>query len=572
VELDLVVTGGDLADGTGAPLRRADVGIASGRVVAIDAPGSLAHQGAPCIDAAGRVVAPGFIDVHTHHDAQVFWDPALTPSCLHGVTTVMAGNCGFTLAPFEASEADYLMRMMARVEGIPLAALQAGVPWDWRSTAEYLDRVEHAGPALNMGFLVGHSALRRVVMGDAAVGNRASDDQLARMRQLLDEGLAAGGFGFSSSWGVNHYDAAGDPVPSRHASPDELVALAGVVAGSSGTQIEFVPGEGFGADDVDLMVRMSLAAQRPLNWNILLLEPSHLERAAARLAASDEARRHGADVRALSYPGPLSLRLTFLATAFQRIPGWTKAMALPPTERKALFADPDGRARLASTIPPREQLARFLVFEDLIVTDTFTDATAPYRGRRVGDIAFEQGRAAFDVVADIIVADDLRTCFLPTPDEDDASWAMRVATWQDDRVIIGASDAGAHVDTISSFDFTTAFLALNRERGAMPVEEAVRRLTSVPATLYGLKDRGRLVPGGAADLVIFDPDTVAPGRVEWRTDLPGGAGRLYGEATGIERVLVNGVEIVVDGALSGARPGVLLRSGQGATTPVPSTK
>jgi N-acyl-D-aspartate/D-glutamate deacylase len=563
VQFDVVVTAGDVVDGTGAPRRRADIGIRDRHVVAIEAPGALAGASNRTIDASGLVVAPGFIDVHTHHDAQVFWDPALTPTCLHGITTVMAGNCGFTLAPLEASEADYLMRMMARVEGIPLQALQAGVPWNWRTTADYLERVKAANPVLNMGFLVGHSALRRTVMGEAAVGNQASEAEVARMRQLLDDGLRVGGFGFSSSWGVNHYDGAGDPVPSRHARPDELVALADVVSRSTGTQVEFIPGEQF-EGDVDLMVQLSLAARRPLNWNILMLEPGHLDRAEMRLAASDEARRRGADIRALSYPGPLSLRLTFLGTAFQRMPGWTKVMALAPAERKAVFADPTERARLASTIPPREQLARYLVFDELEITDTFTEATARYRGRSVADIARDEGRDPFDVVCDIIVLDDLRTCFTPVPDEDASSWAMRYETWRDPRVIIGASDAGAHVETICSFDFATALLAMNRTAGVMPLEEAIHRLTAEPAALYGLRDRGRLAPGCCADIVILDPDRVAPGRVEWRDDLPGGAGRLYGEALGIDRVLVNGTEVVSGGVLTGAQPGRLLHSARDA--------
>jgi N-acyl-D-aspartate/D-glutamate deacylase len=246
------------------------------------------------------------------------------------------------------------------------------------------------------------------------------------------------------------------------------------------------------------------------------------------------------------------------------MPGWTKVMALPPAERTAAFADPAARARLASTIPPRDQLARYLVFDQLEITDTFSDATARYRGRAVADIAREEGRDPFDVITDIIVADDLRTCFTPVPDEDESSWAMRYETWRDPRVIIGASDAGAHVETICSFDFATALLAMNRTAGVMPLEEAIRRLTAEPAALYGLAGRGRLAPGCWADVVVFDPDTVAPGRVEWRNDLPGGAGRLYGEAVGIDRVLVNGTEVVNDGVVTGARPGRLLHSARDA--------
>src|SRR5438874_8412932 len=220
--LDLAIRGGELVDGTGAPRRRADVGIQEGRVVAIGDVDWARED----IDATGLIVSPGFIDVHSHIDAQVFWDPALAPYCLHGTTSTFAGNCGFTLAPWDDDSSDYLVRMLSVVEGMPLAALQAGVPGNWRSTADFLDRVDGTA-AINLGFMVGHSALRRVVMGEESVQRAATDDEVAAMQRLLADGLAAGGIGFSSSWGIAHYDAEGAPVPSRSATSDEPVALAG---------------------------------------------------------------------------------------------------------------------------------------------------------------------------------------------------------------------------------------------------------------------------------------------------------------------------------------------------------
>lgn len=211
--LDVALVGGTIIDGTGRPRRRADVGVRDGRIVEI-AP-ALSERAQRTIEVEGRVVAPGFVDVHTHLDAQVFWDPLLTPSSLHGVTTVMAGNCGFSIAPLDAPHADYLMRLLARVEGIPLEALAAGVPWSWKSMGDYLDAVDDARPALNMGFMAGHSAIRRVVMGDDAVGGTPSTDQLDQMRRLLGESLSAGAIGFSSSWTPSHCDGDGNPVPSR---------------------------------------------------------------------------------------------------------------------------------------------------------------------------------------------------------------------------------------------------------------------------------------------------------------------------------------------------------------------
>src|SRR6185312_2824182 len=238
--LDLLLTGGTVVDGTGSPRRRADVGVKDGRIVAI---GTITDEAAQTVDATGKVITPGFIDVHTHFDAQVFWDSALTPSPLHGVTTVIGGNCGFTIAPLSAdpSDGEYLMRMLARVEGMPLESLRDGVPWSWTSTGEYLDAVEKSSLGVNAGFMVGHSAIRRVVMGIESTERESTPDELAAMRRLLHEGLDAGGFGFSSSWARTHNDADRRMVPSRYASRDEILALCAVTGEHEGTQLEFIP-------------------------------------------------------------------------------------------------------------------------------------------------------------------------------------------------------------------------------------------------------------------------------------------------------------------------------------------
>ncbi len=269
--LDCVIRGGEVIDGTGRPRRRADVGIRDGKVVSI---GDVTEEASQTIDASGLAVAPGFVDIHTHYDAQAFWDTTLSPSPLHGVTTVIGGNCGFSIAPLGPEHGDYLMRMLARVEGMPLESLAEGVPWDWTTTAEYLDRLDNR-LAVNAGFLVGHSAIRRVVMGDDATRRHASPGEQYEMERLLAEGLAAGGMGFSSSWATTHNDDEGEAVPSRHASTDELLSLCKVVSAHPGTTLEFIPTIGlFEEHDMDLMTRMSLAANRPLE----------LERAPGELA------------------------------------------------------------------------------------------------------------------------------------------------------------------------------------------------------------------------------------------------------------------------------------------------
>jgi N-acyl-D-aspartate/D-glutamate deacylase len=564
--LDLIITSGAVVDGTGGPSRQADVGIRDGRVVALAAPGRIDEAAARVIDADGLVVAPGFIDVHTHQDAQVFWDPACTPSPLHGVTTVVAGNCGFSIAPLAPPDGEYLMQMLARVEGIPLESLEVGVPWDWRTTADYLDRVQSVGPVVNMGFMVGHSALRRAVLGADAVGQAATAQQIEAMGALLRAGLAAGGLGFSSSWATTHWDGDGNPVPSRAASADELLALSAVLADFPGTQLEFIPTvQHFEDRHIELMTAMALAAGRPLNWNVMIPRGDQQDATARKLSASDHATAHGARVLALSYPDVIRARMTFLGAGFDGIPGWAPTMALPPDKKQAALADPVVRARLqADAESPaagnyRDTVARW---GDMVVSEAYTDRTRAYEGRRIGEIAAERGQEPFDTMCDIVLLDELRTGLVPVPPADDpASWKLRIESWRDPRVVIGASDAGAHLDLLSTFDWATRFLALTRDMGTMPMEEAVHRVTGVQGRLYGLEGRGSLEEGAIADIVVFDPGSVGPGRVAWRDDLPGGAGRLYGEASGIEHVLVGGRQVVRSGGLTGEQPGRVLRSG-----------
>jgi N-acyl-D-aspartate/D-glutamate deacylase len=564
--VDVVVRGGTVVDGTGVPGFRADVVVADGRIVGLEPPGgtSTATPGHREIDADGLVVAPGFIDVHTHLDAQVFWDPACTPLPQHGVTTAFAGNCGFSIAPLAPENADYLMRMLARVEGIPLEVLEVAVPWNWKTTADYLDAVRAAEPVVNLGFMIGHSALRRAVMGADAVGGVADAEQVAAMQALLRAGLEAGGFGFSSSWSRSHWDGDGEPVPSRAATRDELLALCSVLVDFPGTQVEFLPtNDDFDDDHIDVMASMSLASTRPLNWNVYIPRGNQREESAHKLSASDYARARGGRVLALTYPDVIAARMTFLGAGFDPMPGWAAVMALPPSEKLAALQDPDVRARLfEGSQSPEAGNYRDTVADwgSMTVSETFAPQHRDYEGRTLGDIGRERGESPFDSLLDIVVADDLRTGLTPIPPAADAdSWDLRISSWTDPRVVLGASDAGAHLDLLATFDWATRFLALVRDRGVLPLEDAVRRVTAVQADLYGLTDRGRIETGAVADLVVFDPDRVGPGRVTWRDDLPAGAGRLSSDPTGIEHVLVAGVEVVRGGELTGDRPGRVLR-------------
>jgi N-acyl-D-aspartate/D-glutamate deacylase len=570
--LDVAIRGGTVIDGTGARSVRADVGVRAGRVVTV---GRVDEDAAARIDADGLVVAPGFIDPHTHYDAQVLWDGAATPSCLHGVTTVIGGNCGFSLAPIGESDADYIRRLLARVEGMPLAALEAGLDWDWRGVDSYLDRVD-GNIAVNAGFLVGHSALRRAVMGDDAVGNPATPEQIATMRELLAASLRAGGLGFSSSQNTAHTDGDARPVPSRAADRSELLALASVVADHPGTTLEFITAgclDQLSEDEIELMCDLSVAGQRPLNWNVLTLNPARPEAAEHQLSASDRARARGGEVVALMMPGGGGLRLSFLTyCALNLLPGWGDVLELPVPERIAKLRDPEVRRTLVERAATASGGIRSLArVDNFRIGETHAPENASYAGRLVGEIAAEQRRSPHDVLFDVVVADGLRTHLWPeSAPETAATWELRARFLRDDRILLGGSDAGAHLDRMCGARYPTELLANGvRAFGALSLEEAVRMLTDEPAQLFGLRDRGRIAPGMHADLVLFDADTVAPAPIRAADDLPGGCERLTSDAVGVERVLVAGVTIVDGGRVLDARPGTLLRSGRDTDTVLP---
>ena len=566
--LDLLIRGGTVVDGTGAPARRADVAVRDGRIVSVGAAGEPAAR---VIDADGLMVVPGFVDLHTHYDAQLSWDPTASPSPLHGVTTVIGGNCGFSLAPSAPEHAEYLARMMARVEGMPITALHR-LDWSWGSFGDWLGRLDGA-VAVNAGFLVGHSTLRRSVMGDAAVGGPAGPGDLDAMRAALHRSLEDGALGLSTSRAQTHNDGDGMPVPSRAAQRSELEALCAVVGEHPGTTLELiVPGclNGFSPDEVELMATLSLLADRPVNWNVLgvsALNPGGVEH---QLEASTVAAGRGATVVALTLPHTMKIRLSFEHGAIiDALPGWREMFALPVPERMALLRDPVVRARLDDGAKSKEAgiIGALARWEHLVVDETFSPSTAAYEGRSVGDVARETGADPFDALLDIVVADELRTGLRPPIGESDADWRLRATVWQDPRTVVGGSDAGAHLDVMCGAIYSTSMLGDGvRARQLLSWEEAVRQLTDVPARLYGLRHRGRVAEGWWADLVVFDPERVGHGPERTRDDLPGGAGRLYAEGVGIEHVLVNGEEIVRSGSFTGALPGAVLRSGTDTDT------
>jgi N-acyl-D-aspartate/D-glutamate deacylase len=575
--LDELIAGGTVIDGTGSPGVVADVAIRDGRIVALAPPGTIDEPSARTIDATGLIIAPGFVDPHTHYDAQLLWDPTASPSSVHGVTTVIGGNCGFTLAPLRSGDADYLRRMMAKVEGMPLAALEQGTDWSWETFGDYLDRLD-GNIAVNAGFLVGHCAIRRYVMGGEAVGKAASADEIAAMCAELAAALRAGAIGFSFTNSTSHSDGDGEPVASRWATPDELIALCEETGRHDGTTLEgIVPGclDRFSDDEIELLGRMSAVANRPINWNVLTVDSREPDRVPRQMQAFDRAAELGGRVVALTMPVQVPMNMSLLSfCGLWLIPGWQDVLGVPVAERIERLRDPDTRLRLLewSKSPEAGVFRRLADWGEYVVGDTYSPANEGLTGRMVRDIAAERGGSSFGTFLDIAIADDLRTVWWPTPQDDDAeSWRMRAELWADPRAMIGGSDAGAHLDRMCGAPYPTRWLAdCLRGRRLASVEDAVRMMTSVPAGLFGLRDRGVVREGAIADLVVFDPATVGSEQASLVTDLPGRSARLTAGSIGVARVLVNGTAIVVDGAPTGAVPGTVLRSGRDTVT-VPAT-
>ncbi|MEU0856078.1 amidohydrolase family protein [Streptomyces griseofuscus] len=571
--LDHLIKDATVVDGTGNPAYVADVGLRDGRIAAL---GRIDAEARTSEDARGLVLTPGFVDPHTHYDAQLFWDPYATPSLNHGVTTVAAGNCGFTLAPLHPGrpeDADYTRRMMSKVEGMSLVALEQGAPWNWHTFGDYLDALE-GRTAVNVGFMVGHCALRRYVMGPDAVGGQPDEQQLAAMVRLLREAMDAGAWGLSTTQSRTHSDGDGRPVASRHAGPAELIALSRAVGEHEGTQIEAIVAgclDQFSDAEIDLLTEMSAAAGRPLNWNVLTVDAAVPERVPRQLGASERARKAGGRIVALTMPilTPMNMSLgTFCA--LNLIPGWGEILGLPVPERIARLRDPDVRAELLRRARSKEAgvFRRLANFGRYVIGDTYSEANQGLGGRVVRDIAEERGQDPFHCLVEICAADRLRTVLWPMPtDNDPDSWALRAETWRHEDVLLGGSDAGAHLDRMCGAPYTTRFLGdCLRGRKLVALEQAVKMLTDDPARLFGLRERGQIQRGWHADLVLLDPERIDAGQARLVHDLPGDSPRLDSRALGVRAVWVGGVEAIRDDVVSGAVPGKVLRSGRDTRT------
>ncbi|WP_260610622.1 amidohydrolase family protein, partial [Streptomyces sp. WAC06614] len=449
-------------------------------------------------------------------------------------------------------------------------AMDAGA-WGLSTTLDALEgRI-----AVNAGFMVGHCALRRHVMGEAAVGAEPpTPEQLQQMLELLHEAMDAGAWGLSTTQSATHSDGDGAPVASRHAGPAELIALSRAVGEHEGTQLEAIVAgclDQFADDEIDLLVEMSAAAGRPLNWNVLTIDSAVPERVPRQLVPSERARKAGGRIVALTMPilTPMNMSLgTFCA--LNLIPGWGEVLALPVPERIARLRDPEVRAEMLRRADSKEAgvFRRLADFGRYVIGDTYGPENAGLSGRVVRDIAAERGQDPFQCLVEICAHDELRTVLWPMPtDNDPASWALRAEAWEHEDVMLGGSDAGAHLDRMCGAPYTTRFLGdCLRGRKLVPLERAVKMLTDDPAQLFGLRERGRIAEGYHADLVLFDPERIEAGPATLVHDLPGDSPRLDSRAVGIVSVRVNGVETVRDDEVTGAVPGLVLRSGRDTRT------
>ena len=554
--LDLVIRGGTVVDGSGLPAYGADVGIAGDRIVAV---GRLAGEMASrTIDADGCVVAPGFIDIHTHYDAQLHFEPTASPSSWHGVTTVITGNCGFSLFPARGSDIGWLCEMLSRVEGMSSATLAAGVSFAGGGFDEFAGGLE-GRIGVNAGLQVGHSALRRFVMGDDASARQASNDEVAAMRELLRGALAAGAVGFSSSQLDMHVDQHGAPVPSNLAAPEELIELASVLAEFEYGVIEFISRsnlEGHDEADRSLMLAMCAASGKAMNVNPLVHLPKIPDGWRRGLEFVDEAIARGYRVHPQSSLQQLqvffALHDTFLFDEMSEF-----RAVLTAADRNDQLAEPSVRDRLRAALADTE--GRVFVFSWDNVMVARTDAHQGWVGRSVSDLAQEWGTDPLDAFLDASLAEDLRTTF--TLGGSLRASASRDATEEVMRhpaSLPGSSDAGAHLTSYCGVDFSTRLLT-EYVPNVLSLEEAVRRLATVPAHLYGFTDRGVIRPGAAADLAVWDPSRIGVGATRWADDFPAGGGRFVVESTGFRNSVVNGTVLLDDGADTGARSGRVLR-------------
>jgi N-acyl-D-aspartate/D-glutamate deacylase len=558
---DLVIRGGLVVDGSGMPGYRADVAIQGGRIARI---GRVTESAKRVIDAGGAVVTPGFVDVHTHYDVQLDWDPLASPSCSHGVTTVLTGNCGFTLAPAKPQDVPWLAAMLSRVEGMAKEALTAGFRFKGGSFADFWRR--HEGRlGVNAGGYVGHCAVRRFVMGDDASEREATADEIAAMQELVRQAMREGALGFSTSQIDIHVGDDGREVPSNHASAEEVIALCSVLAEFDHGAIEAIPrsfAAGYDAKDRELLHAMYRASGKPIELNILTPTPQHPMGWQNALEFCRESFRQGVRLHPQFTTNKLELHLKLADTfVFDEMPVWREVLTSADPERSKRLADPAWRARMQAEWD--DDAGRAVAFDlaDLEVEAVRDAAHAGWVGRTVAEIGAERGTGKLDTFLDLALAENLETSFRTRMSAVAIEFIRHIVTagLAEPIVMAGSSDGGAHLASFTGADYPTRLLAEWVPAGALSLEQAIWRLTGMPATVHGLRDRGFLRVGAWADVVVYDPETLACGEAYLVRDFPADTERYVVDATGYRFVVVNGEILLEGGVHTGALPGHVLR-------------
>jgi N-acyl-D-aspartate/D-glutamate deacylase len=558
MQYDLLIKDGFLVDGSGMPGYYGDLGIADGKIAAM---GKVDGPAKETISAKGLAVAPGFIDVHTHYDAQLFWDPWATPSSWHGFTSVFMTNCGFGLAPCKPQDRDYITRMLVKVEAMPLESLKAGVPWNWETYGEYLNALDRR-LAVNVMALAPHSTIRYHVMGDESRKRHAAPEEISQMQTIVADCIKAGAFGFSSSSGPVHFDGEGLPVPSRHASQDEIVALASVLKDfHRGTVCVIPPGiPRVKQSDMEYMSRLSRESGRPVLWNLLTQTwdaPTHWRQV---LDWTEEAFRDGARVHPLALCERFDLTFSLRGAVFEDMPGWKAASTGSRSQKIANYSSPEIRAAMQRDLDDPTPKVFSKRMQDIFVNTVRLPEHQALVGKNMAELGQMQGKTPLEAMIDLALSENLETQFLIRGFANGDEAAVRAMTTSP-YVLTGGSDGGAHIAFLCQVTYSSFLLShWVREKKAMTLEQAVRKLTFDPAVLLGIPNRGMLKAGMAADLTIFDPDKVQAKEKEFVQDFPGGASRLVAHADGYRYTVVNGQVVLRDGEQTGTCSGRVLRS------------
>ncbi|HEY6197579.1 MAG TPA: amidohydrolase family protein [Candidatus Binatia bacterium] len=551
---DLLIKGGRVYDGSGMPSYMADVAVKNGRIAEI---GRISGGAARTIDAAGLAVAPGFIDHHTHMDAQIFWDPYATSEPQHGVTSIVMGNCGLTLAPAAESDHDALVKSFVRVEAMPRSVLEMGVPWGWHTYGEYLDALE-GKIGVNVGGLVGHIAVRQRVMGEESVERAATPKEIELMRGHVLEAMESGALGFSTNRNERHMREDGKPVGSRLATDEEFYALCQVLSELNSGIIETILGLNK-VEHFQFYERVARATGRPVLWQSLQHRWAEPDLWRKQLDAVAPIFADGYQAYGLSHTVPLIRRFTLKnCQVFDELPVWKALMFLPVEARREAFKDPATREKMRADFSAPRHINFHRRWDVLRVDKTIKPENQKYAGKSIAEVASMRAQEPLDAFLDLALEEDLETVFWNANNGGDVDAMGEIL--RSPFVLMGTSDAGAHVQFGADFGYGTTLLGLwVRERQVMTLEHAIHKLTFHVASIVALSGRGLLRPGYAADVVLFDPATVDSHEPEWAYDYPGNTKRLIQRSDGIKTTIVNGRPIFADGKLTGDLPGEILR-------------